>query len=487
MATLTGGDVLVETLAREGIKHVFSIPGGQLITIYDSINEHPGVELICPRHEGAGALMAAGYAMATGKPSVVMSTVGAGVIYEAGGLLLAWRERLPVISIAPQVQSWRMKPIQESLQSCDQDEIFRPFTKFRAIVYHYDRIPQLTRRALRVAAAPEPGPAHLDLPVDVLFGFKRVTGKKRKKLFAPGVHRFEGEVMPDEKALDKVVELIRSSKKPIALIGRGVERARAGEELLRLLNSAAIPALTSISAFASLPVDFERRLAPAELWNHEDALDTAAASDLLVIFEADEATARLAQELKRRNPDSKVAQAAALAASIDSIVPVDAGLVGTPRAVLSSLAERLLAADAPGEIDAEWVERMAAIKDRLEDRRLEAIGKGPRLDGIMGAIEVVNEIKAAKPESQVFLVSEASLIKRHSRELQTQRRYKLAITAFLFQDKDKKPGHEVDFAALAKSLGVFARSVIEPTEEITEAEVKESLTKETGMLFDATD
>jgi len=172
MGVMTGGDVLIETLAREGARLVFSMPGGQLLPIYDAIREHPKLELVTPRHEGAASIMACGAAMAGGGLGVVMSTVGAGVIYEAGGLLLAWRERLPVLSIAPQVQSYRMKPIQESLQACDQDEIFRPFTKFKAIAYHYKRIPQLTRRAIRIARAPEPGPIHLDVPVDILFEFK---------------------------------------------------------------------------------------------------------------------------------------------------------------------------------------------------------------------------------------------------------------------------------------------------------------------------
>jgi acetolactate synthase-1/2/3 large subunit len=120
MATYLGADLIVETLAREGVRHVFTVPGGQMIPIHYAIDEHESMELVVPRHEGAAALMACGYSMA-GLPSCVMTTVGAGIAYEVGSLALAWRERLPVISMAPQVQSYKMKPIQENLQACVQD------------------------------------------------------------------------------------------------------------------------------------------------------------------------------------------------------------------------------------------------------------------------------------------------------------------------------------------------------------------------------
>jgi len=527
MTTLTGGDIIVETLAREKIKHVFSIPGGQLLTIYDAIRVHPDVDMIVPRHEGASALMACGYALASGRPSVVMSTVGAGVIYEAGGLLFAWRERLPVVSIAPQVQSYRMKPIQESLQACDQDTIFKPFTKFGAIIYHYDRIPQLVRRAIKVAAAPEPGPVHLDVPVDVLFEFHRVSGTRFGKLFPGGSFRFEGEIRADEAALEKGAELIRSAKRPLALVGRGVRNA--GADLMKLLQAAVMPVLTSEMAFSSVSSDYDLKLGVVDMWEDDEAIDIAAQADVILIFEADENTARFAQVIATKNSSVKVIQSAELAAAVSSVVPADVGIVGTPGAVLNGLSERVSSAAK----DEGWFRRLMEMKSKLEKEYLIALGPGSRVNGVLNTIGIVSEllrpedyvvcdgplaaraamlklkhpglgrvvpiaddyipgaglpvalgIKAAAPKSKVFFITETSRMKRHSREFQTASRYKLPVTGFVFQDKDKKPDEEVNFAEMAKSLGVQARTITDPVEEITKETVTESFSKDSGMLFD---
>jgi acetolactate synthase-1/2/3 large subunit len=169
MEITNGGEILVQALARQGVKKVFSIIGGQMGTMYDAIGRHPDMEVITPRSEASAALMACGYTASTGTPCVSMATVGAGVVYETAGLIMAWLDYLPVLSIAPQVQSYKMKPHQENLQACDQDLLFAPFTKFNAIGYHAKRLPQLVDRALREALAGIPGPVHLDVPVDILF------------------------------------------------------------------------------------------------------------------------------------------------------------------------------------------------------------------------------------------------------------------------------------------------------------------------------
>jgi len=531
MGVMTGGDVLIETLAREGARLVFSMPGGQLLPIYDAIREHPKLELVTPRHEGAASIMACGAAMAGGGLGVVMSTVGAGVIYEAGGLLLAWRERLPVLSIAPQVQSYRMKPIQESLQACDQDEIFRPFTKFKAIAYHYKRIPQLTRRAIRIARAPEPGPIHLDVPVDVLFEFKRVSGKKHDKLFAPGVHSFKGEVQPGTDAMCAAAEIMANSRRPVALVGRGALRAGAAEELKSLLGASPLPAITSSAAFSVVGKDQAWRLGLAEWWESGDALSAISGADLLLVVEADEETGRLARALVKENPSVKVVQAAELMASIGTLTPVDAGLIGTPGAVMAGLAGEVGAAST--ERDVEWMETLMGIRSRLERSALDSIGPGPRLDGTLNALDAVNKVakegdvvvcegpmaagaaavtlsapgpggavllsdavpgaglplsmgmKSARPESDIYLVTDSASFKRHSRELQSMKRYGFAVNVMLFQSAEQRPEEEVDFTALAKSFGVPAREVIDPVEEIGVDELRESAKSKDGMLFDA--
>jgi len=531
MTTMTGGDLLVEAMAREGVRKVFSIPGGQLLPIYDAIREHPSMDMVVPRHEGASALMACGYSCATGRPAVVMSTVGAGVIYEAGGLLYAWRERLPVISIAPQVQSYKMKPVQESLQACDQDEIYRPFTKFRAIMYHYGRVPQLLRRAIKTALAAEPGPVHLDMPVDVIFSYRKLDEKEYSKLFPEGNFRFEGEIPPDPKALDEAAALLEKSRRPIVLAGRCVRGEGAGG-LNRLLEASSAPVLVSGAAFGSVKHDYKNRLGLAGDMDEGRALEAASEADLILLFEADEETARFAGKLYDKNPQVKVVQAAECAAAVGSVTPVDVPMVGTSGSVLGELAERVRR-NPPEGLDEAWIGKLGRIKGELEEERVYAMGPAPRVEGVMGALEVINGllspedyvvcegpmaaraaalklrhpgvgrtaligddyipgaglplalgIKSATPAARVFLVTDTVRLKRHSRELQTAKRYELPVTGFVFQGLERKPPQEVDFSRLAQSFGLESTTIREPLEEITPEAVSKSFASRTGTLFD---
>lgn len=534
MTTMTGGDLLVETLAREGVRKVFSIPGGQLLPIYDAIREHPSTDMVVPRHEGASALMACGYSYATGRPSVVMSTVGAGVIYESGGLLYAWRERLPVISIAPQVQSYKMKPVQESLQACDQDEIFRPFTKFRAIMYHYRRVPQLLRRAIKIALAAEPGPAHLDMPVDVIFSYQKLGDDDYSKLFPRGSSRFEGEIRAAPEALDEAAAIIKKAHRPIVLAGRCVRGQGAGN-LMKFLQESSLPVLVSTAAFGSVAHDYRNRLGLVSNMESDRALEAASGTDLVLMFEADEETAGFAAKIYEKNPQVKVVHGAEYAASVGSVIPVDVPLVGTPGSVLGELAGRV-SQNPPEGLDEGWVRGLIKIRDDAENERIYALGPAPRVDGMMGTLEVINRllspsdyvvcegptasaaaavrlrhpglnrtvligddyipgaglplalgIKSAGPGNRVFLVTDTVRLKRHSRELQTARRYELPVTGFVFQGQEKKPPEEVNFTALAQSFGVESLTVREPLEEITSEVVAKSLSSRTGTLFDVSD
>lgn len=243
MRYVSGGELLVDCLRGHGVRHIFSIIGGQMGTIYDTVGRRPDIDVIVPRNETSAPLMAAGYIATTGRPAVSMATVGAGVVYEVGGLTHAWLNYLPVISIAPQVQSWKMKPHQESLQSCNQDEIFEPITRWNAIIYHRDRIPQLVDRAFREAYTGVPGPVHLDVPVDVLFQ-RKLTGRgKRARGLA---HALPAPILPgDSTALAAAAGLLADSQRGLVLLGQGLGRKGRFPGIVQLLNRLGLPVLTT--------------------------------------------------------------------------------------------------------------------------------------------------------------------------------------------------------------------------------------------------
>ncbi len=534
MPTLLGADLIVKSLARENISHVFTLPGGQMNPIHFAIDEEPGMTLIIPRHEGAGALMAAGFSLASGKPACVMSTVGAGIAYEIGALYFAWKERLPLISISPQVQSYKMKPIQENLQACDQDEIFKPITKFTSILYHRDRIPNLIQRAFKTALAPEPGPVHLDAPVDVIFGFKRVSAKKMGDLFPDADFRFKGLIYPDERGLAEAVELIKKSSKPLVLAGRNVERARAGQALSDFLQITGAPVITSTPAFGTLAAGYTLNLGGCWLWDNAQNRGLLSETDLIILFEADEETARLATALAALNPDIKIIQTAELTASLGSIMPITTGLSGSPQAIMEQFSRILSDMTSLLSINSDWKKALfvtiASHKSRLrecltihEDRLYSMIHAIERINAVITPEDIVicegpavarvamvylmppglhncfllDDVdvagagyplalgaKLARPEARVFLISETGMLKRHHREFQTQSRYQLGITSLLFQSLEQRPEEEVDFTVLAKSLGVPARKIRDAEEEITDTLLNE--TAVSGGLLDIT-
>jgi acetolactate synthase I/II/III large subunit len=250
----SGGDLLVDCLVRHGVSHVFSIIGGQMGTIYDAIGRSADIDVVTPRSETAAALMACGYTAAAGRPCVSMATVGAGVVYEVAGLAKAWFDHLPVVSIAPQVQSYRVKPHQESLQACEQDELFYPITKWNAIVFHWARIPQMVDRAFREALTGVPGPVHLDIPVDILFKRSPLTpARERRLLVEPGMSRYDGPIRGEADAAGRIFEALSTASRPLAVLGQGFGRPGRFPATAAALEEMGAPVVTTVHSAGVMP------------------------------------------------------------------------------------------------------------------------------------------------------------------------------------------------------------------------------------------
>ncbi len=290
MARLTGGELLVDTLREHGIRQVFSIIGGQMCSIYDALSRRPEMRLINLRNEAAAPIMAAGCTSVTGVPAVSMCTVGAGVVYEVAGLLAAWYSYLPVISVAPQVQSWKMNPHQENLQGLNQDGVFQPVTKWNAIVYHWERIPQLVNRALREAQANAPGPVHLDVPVDVLFKTRKIGDRKKAGIMpSAATTRFSGAMPAPEEQIEKAREALLCSERPLIMVGQGMARPGRFPGLREVLNKLKLPALLSDCSLGTMNGEGGKHVPALGLFsNSETGIKAMDKADLLVVMGYDD-------------------------------------------------------------------------------------------------------------------------------------------------------------------------------------------------------
>ncbi|MFO8056894.1 MAG: thiamine pyrophosphate-binding protein [bacterium] len=355
MTKMTGGELLVETLRDHGVRHIFSIIGGQMCSVYDAISYRADMELVTLRNEAAAPMMAAGCTAVTGLPSVSMCTVGAGVVYEVAGLMAAWYGYLPVISIAPQVQSWKMKPHQENLQGLNQDGIFEPVTKWNAIVYHWKRIPELTNRALREALANAPGPVHLDIPVDVLFKTGKLDDKKRKKIMPPAAHtRFAGSLPGPKDHIEKAGEAFSRNEKPLVVVGQGMGRPGRYPALREMLNKLGAPVLLSDTSSGIMNGKDEYHAGALGLFTESDrGLQALQEADLIMIIGLDD---QVKEALDKFNYEQKtlvqveVDPSALLTGERDHI-----GVNADPVSFLSALTKTI-------EVDSNkwsaWLERM---------------------------------------------------------------------------------------------------------------------------------
>jgi len=254
MALMNGGEVLVRALQKEGVKWVFGIPGGQLCTFTDAIYRARDVEFIMTHHEAVAASMADAVSRTSDMVGVCTGTVGPGAVNLVTGVYAAYNDSIPMVVITPQIHADRSYPFKGSQQQLNQFELFRPITKWNAVVNRWERIPEMVQWAFRTATTGRPGPVHLDLTVDILFE-SRDEAELKNKLLPPERYRTEMSPAGDPQGVEKAVEMLLAAEKPLIHAGGGVLRAKAWDELRELAEYLQIPVTTSPYARGILPED----------------------------------------------------------------------------------------------------------------------------------------------------------------------------------------------------------------------------------------
>ncbi len=255
MALMNGGEVLVRALLKEGVRWVFGIPGGQLCTFTDAIarvGRPNGMEFVMTHHEAVAAHMADAVSRTSDMVGVCTGTVGPGAVNLVTGVYTAYNDSIPMVVITPQIHSNRSYPFKGSQQQLDQINLFRPITKWNALVNRFDRIAEMVQWAFREAVSGRPGPVHLDINVDVLFA----NGEVGEDVFLPP-ERYRTMVKPcgDPEAVDRAVEMLLAAEKPLIHAGGGVMRSKAWDEVRELAEYLQIPVTTSVSGRGTLPED----------------------------------------------------------------------------------------------------------------------------------------------------------------------------------------------------------------------------------------
>jgi acetolactate synthase I/II/III large subunit len=277
MASLTGGAIIARMLAAEGVDRIFGIIDGTYYGFYASL-EDAGIELVSPRHETSAAHMAGAYARTTGRLGVVMASNGPGVANVLPGVAVEQGEGNRVLLVTSSRRTGIGFPDRGgTYQYFDHTAVTAPMTRWSAHVPSADRIPELTRHALRAVWSGRPGVVHLDVPEDLINGTHEVDGG----LWAPSTYRSLEPLPPDRGQLVTLVELLREAERPLVHAGSGVIHAGAEAGLAELAERLDAPVTTSWAARSVL--DERRRQAIPMV--HVDLVDRVRnETDLILVL-----------------------------------------------------------------------------------------------------------------------------------------------------------------------------------------------------------
>ena len=233
---ITGAQAVVDCLRREGIDHVFGIPGTMNLPILDVLRETPQIRFILTRHEQGAAFMAYGFARSLNRPAVVTATEGPGVTNLLTGIGAAYKGYVPLISISGAQELWLRE--KDASQDIDQVAMCRPITKWAYSIPSAAKVQEAARRAFRMALAEPLGPVHLDASREILLE------KTEPEPLEPQAYRSGSLPSCAADELDRAAKAIGEAKRPVLLAGGGVLRETALAALARLVESTGIPVAT---------------------------------------------------------------------------------------------------------------------------------------------------------------------------------------------------------------------------------------------------
>lgn len=244
MATITGGELLLRCLKAEGVERIIALPDLGYDPLVQRLKDY-GVRFVVPRHEAAAVHMAEGAYKTSGVIPVVMAGAGPGMANLVSGVICAREEGVPVVVITAQRRAGVVYPARSGVyQGVDQTDIFRPITKWTAVVHAWERIPEIVQKAFRTVTVGRPGPVHIDLPESICYA----TGDEASvRVLEPARYR-SGPPEASDRQMAQVAELLAKATNPLILAGTGVLNSGAWEELIAVVELLGCPVTTSMAA-----------------------------------------------------------------------------------------------------------------------------------------------------------------------------------------------------------------------------------------------
>jgi len=346
---MTGAQILLECLEREGVEVIFGYPGGQVIPIYDALYDAK-IKNILVRHEQGAVHAADGYARSTGKIGVCLATSGPGATNLVTGIATAYMDSVPLVAITGQVPTSLLGC--DSFQEADITGITIPITKHNFLVKDIKDIPRVVKEAFHIAGTGRPGPVLIDIAKDITTLTDEFEYPETVNL--PG---YKPNYIGNVRQVKDAVDTILKAKQPVLYVGGGAVSSGAHQEVLRLAETLDIPVTTTLMGLTAFPSRHPLSLGMLGMHGTAYANFAVCEADVLIAVGA-RFDDRVTGNLDTFAPKAKVVHIDIDPAEIGKNVNVDVPIVGDAKTVLEMILERVMPQTRP-----EWHAKIRAWKE----------------------------------------------------------------------------------------------------------------------------
>lgn len=323
---LKGAEIIIKSLIEHGVDSVFGYPGGQVLDIYDELYKNrKKIRHITTSHEEGASHAADGYARATGKVGVVISTSGPGATNLVTGIATSFLDSTPLVAITGNVATGLMG--KDSFQEVDITGITMPITKYNYIVKNVDELEETLNSAFELAISGRPGPVLIDVPKDV---------QRAKCEYKGGYKVVKRDYKKDRHDFAKVIELIEKSSRPCIYSGGGVISSGASYELNELAKRIGAPVVSSMMGLGAVDYKESYFLGMGGMHGTYAANKAVASSDLLLAIGtrfSDRATGDKSDYVR----DKRLVHIDIDPAEINKNVECDYSIIGDIKCILSDI------------------------------------------------------------------------------------------------------------------------------------------------------
>ena len=346
--TLSGAQIMVRLLERQGVRRLFGIPGGAILPFYDAMSQSTLIDHVLARHEQGGAFMAQGMARATGEVAVCLASSGPGATNLLTAIADAKLDSIPLVAITGQVPKAMIGT--DAFQEVDTYGLSIPITKHNFLVGSAEELLDVIPRAFRLAASGRPGPVLIDIPKDVQT--QRIEVSEWPE---PGLA--EAAPTPNAELIARAAEMLNAAERPLLYLGGGVVHSEASAEAVAFAEKLSLPTVMTLMALGTMPVDHPLSLGMLGMHGARFTNYLLDECDVLIAVGArfdDRATGKVAAFC----PQAKIIHIDIDPSELDKIKNAHVGVQGDVKAVLKQLAPKAIAC-----LREHWLSRVAELKE----------------------------------------------------------------------------------------------------------------------------